>query len=316
MRSPVKQRGRKSIAPFLLIVLLACTSVAEAQQTAPVEVSQASAAEHLAKRVEPVYPPLAKAARVQGTVTLKVVISKEGAVRDVKTLSGSPILLSAATNAVKQWQYKPFMVEGNAAEVSTVIEVPFSLGISEADYKREQEASEKYFKQEEKCRGLLQQGDYANAEQACSPLVQLASQLPAERRMERLTAYQYAGHAEFGQKKFSDALGFYKQELGIAEVALKPTEAELGYAYRDVARGLRGTGDLQQARTQYERAVKRLELAHDNIDSAFLKNKYQGTLKSVLREYALVLRKAGDEAAAATAEQKADAIVVRTDLKD
>ncbi len=119
--------------------------------------------------MEPAYPPLAKAARVQGTVTLKVVISKEGTVTDVKTVSGSPILLSGATNAVKQWQYKPFMVEGKPADVSTVIEVPFSLGISEADYKKEQEASERYFKQEEKCRGLLQQGDYANAEQSCSP---------------------------------------------------------------------------------------------------------------------------------------------------
>jgi hypothetical protein len=123
-------------------------------------------------------------------------------------------------------------------------------------------------------------------------------------------------HASIGAQFRAEWTDWWKQELGIAEVGLKPTEAELGYAYRDVARGLRGTGDLQQARTQYERAVKTLELAHDNIDSEFLKNKYQGTLKSVLREYALVLRKAGDEAAAATAEQKADAIVVRTDLKD
>ncbi len=279
-------------------------------------VSAADADEHLARKVEPVYPPLAKAARLQGKVTLEVVVSKEGAVKNVKTVSGPPMLISAATNAVKQWQYKPFMVEGTAAEVSTVVEVPFSLGISEADYKKEQDASDKYFKQEEKCRGLLQHGDYPNAEQACAPLVELANQMPTERRMERLTAYQYAGHAEFAQKKFTDALALYKQELGIAEVALKPTEAELGYAYRDVARALRGTGDLQQARTQYEHAVKTLEAAHDNIDSEFLKNKYMGTLKSVLLEYALVLRQSGDEAAAGAAEKKADAIVVRTDLKD
>jgi TonB family protein len=314
--SSVKQRALKSIGRLFLIALVACASVRAQQATKAVEVSQASADEHLAKRVDPVYPPLAKAVRVQGTVTLKVAISQEGTVTDVKTVSGSPILLSAAINAVKQWQYKPFMVEGKPADVSTVIEVPFSLGISEADYKKEQEASDRYFKQEEKCRGLLQRGQYTDAEQACTPLVELANQMPAERRMERLTAYQYAGHAEFGQKKFPDALSFYKQELGIADVALKPTEAELGYAYRDVARGLRGTGDLQQARTQYERAIKTLESAHDNIESEFLKNKYLGTLKSVLREYALVLRQTGDEGAAGDAEKKADAIVVRTDLKD
>lgn len=157
---------------------------------------------HLAKRVEPVYPPIAKAARLQGKVTLSVLISRQGAVTDLKVLSGPPMLVGAATDAVKQWQYKPFLVDGKPAQVSTVVELPFSLGISEAAYKKEQEAADAYFKQEEKCRDpLLQQRHYEDAEKACTPLIELVAQMPAERRMERVTAYQYAGHAEFGCRK-------------------------------------------------------------------------------------------------------------------
>jgi TonB family protein len=274
------------------------------------------AAENLTNKVSPTYPPLAKAARIQGTVKLAVVISKTGNVDSVKVTSGHPMLVSSAVEAVKKWQYKPFLVDGQAVAVKTEIEVPFSLGISEADYKKEQDASNDYFKQEKKCRDLFHERQYPDAEQACTPLIELAAKLPTERRLERLTAYQYAGHAEFGQRKFGEALGFYKQELEIAEVALKPTDAELAYAYRDVAHGLHGTGDLQQARPYYEHAISTLELARDHIDSAFLKNEYSGTMKTVLQEYAALLRQSGDSAGADAAEQRANSIEVKTDLKD
>jgi TonB family protein len=274
------------------------------------------ATESLTNKVSPTYPPLAKAARIQGTVKLAVVISKTGNVDSVKVTSGHPMLVSSAVEAVKKWQYKPFLVDGQPVEVKTEIEVPFSLGISEADYKKEQDASNDYFKQEKKCRDLFHERQYPDAEQACTPLIDLAAKLPSERRLERLTAYQYAGHAEFGQRKFSEALSFYKQELEIAEVALKPTDAELAYAYRDVAHGLHGTGDLQQARPYYEHAISTLELARDHIDSAFLKNEYSGTMKTVLQEYAALLRQSGDSAGADAAEQRANSIEVKTDLKD
>jgi tetratricopeptide (TPR) repeat protein len=137
-----------------------------------------------------------------------------------------------------------------------------------------------------------------------------------KRHLERLSSYQYAGHADFGQRKFSEALSFYKQELAIAEVALNPTDAELAYAYRDVAHGLHGRGDLKEARPYYEHAISTLELARDHIDSPFLKNEYSRTMKTVLQEYAALLRQSGDSSGADAAEQRANAIAVRDDLKD
>jgi TonB family protein len=288
------------------VVILLADLPSTGQQAA--EITRAKADEHLVKRVEPDYPPIAKTVRLQGKVVLKVTISKDGAVTAARIVSGHPMLAPAAVQAVKQWRYKPFIVDGRAMEITTVIEVPFSLGISEANYRKEQEVEDRYFKQQEKCRELLQQRRYPDAEQTCTPLIELAAQMPAERRLERLTAYQYVGHADLGQQRFADALVFYKQELAIAEVALKPLDAELAYAYRDVARGLHGIGDLTQARSYYEHAVSTLEQARNNMDSAFLKNEYSRTMKSVLREYAVLLRQMGDTPGADAAEQRAKSI--------
>lgn len=90
----------------------------------------------------------------------------------------------------------------------------------------------------------------------------------------------------------------------------------MAYAYRDVARGLHGAGDLQQARSYYEQATSTLEQARDHIDSAFLKNEYSRTMKTVLQEYALLLRQSGDSSGADAAEQRANAIEVKADLKE
>lgn len=302
---------------FITLCCLACTlaSVPSVGQQ-PAEIAKANADEHLVKRIDPEYPPLARAARLQGKVLLKATISKDGDVTAVTVVSGHPMLIPSAVEAIKKWQYKPFLVDGQPAVVTTEIEVPFSLGISEGDYKQQQDASNDYFKQEKKCRDLLHEQQYLDAEQTCRPLIELAAKLPSERRLERLSAYQYAGHADFGQRKFSEALGFYKQELEIAEAALKPTDAELAYAYRDVAHGLHGTADLQQARPYYEHAISTLEQARDHVDSAFLKNEYSRTMKTVLHEYAALLRQTGDSSGADAAEQRANSIEVKTDLKD
>jgi TonB family protein len=304
---------RKNYIALCWVLIVAYVS-SVAQQ--PAEITKANAGGHLVKRIDPEYPPLARAARLQGKVLLKATISKDGDVTAVNVVSGHPMLIPSAVEAVKKWQYKPFLVDGQPAVVTTEIEVPFSVGISEVDYKKGQDASNDYFKQEKKCRDLLHEQQYPDAEQTCRPLIELAAKLPSERRLERLSAYQYAGHADFGQRKFSEALGFFNQELEIAEVVLKPSDAELAYAYRDVAHGLHGTGDLQQARPYCEHAISTLEQARGHIDSAFLKNEYSRTMNNVLQEYAALLRQSGDSSGADAAEQRAQSIEVKTDLKD
>jgi len=81
----------------------------------------------LVKQVPPVYPPLARQARIQGTVVLHAIIDKDGNIESLELVSGHPMLVNAAMDAVKQWQYKPYVLDGAAVKVQTTINVNFSL---------------------------------------------------------------------------------------------------------------------------------------------------------------------------------------------
>jgi len=81
----------------------------------------------LIHKVQPVYPPLARQARIRGTVEFKAVIGKDGRVEHLEVVSGHPMLVTAAMDAVKQWQYKPYFVNGEPVEVATTINVNFVL---------------------------------------------------------------------------------------------------------------------------------------------------------------------------------------------
>jgi TonB family protein len=82
----------------------------------------------LVEKVEPVYPPQAKEARIQGTVRFTAVIDTGGHVRNLTLVSGHPLLVEAAQQAVQQWRYKPTLLNGEPVEVVTQIDVHFTLG--------------------------------------------------------------------------------------------------------------------------------------------------------------------------------------------
>ncbi|HEV2348733.1 MAG TPA: TonB family protein [Terriglobia bacterium] len=75
----------------------------------------------------PEYPPLAKMARIQGTVRLEAIISKDGTIQDLKAASGHPLLVNAALDAVRRWRYQPTLLNGEPVEVVTEIDVNFTL---------------------------------------------------------------------------------------------------------------------------------------------------------------------------------------------
>ena len=82
----------------------------------------------LIRRVQPVYPPLARNARIQGSVVLAAVISKAGTIENLTLITGHPMLVPAALQAVRQWRYRPYILNGEAIEVDTQITVNFILG--------------------------------------------------------------------------------------------------------------------------------------------------------------------------------------------
>lgn len=92
----------------------------------PVRISHVSEGD-LVRKILPVYPPLARSARIQGQVILQAVISKQGAIENLKVVAGHPMLVQAAIDAVRQWRYRPYVLNNEPVEVETQITVNFSL---------------------------------------------------------------------------------------------------------------------------------------------------------------------------------------------
>jgi protein TonB len=81
----------------------------------------------LIRKTIPVYPPIAKASRTQGTVVLQANISRNGTIENLRVVSGSPMLQQAAIDAVKTWLYRPYLLSGEPVEVETTVNVVFTL---------------------------------------------------------------------------------------------------------------------------------------------------------------------------------------------
>jgi protein TonB len=81
----------------------------------------------LISRPNPLYPPLARQARISGTVRLQAIIAKDGTIQELQVLSGHPLLVQAALDAVKQWRYQPTLLNSEPVEVVTTIDVVFTL---------------------------------------------------------------------------------------------------------------------------------------------------------------------------------------------
>jgi protein TonB len=93
-----------------------------------INISAGVSAGLLLQRTQPIYPPIAKAARVSGTVVLQATISKQGTIENLKIVSGPAMLQQAAVDAVRQWRYRPYLLNNEPVEVDTTVNVIFTLG--------------------------------------------------------------------------------------------------------------------------------------------------------------------------------------------
>ena len=103
------------------------TVVPRVQTPQRVRVSQGVSEGLLIHKVQPSYPPLARQARIAGSVVLQASIGKDGAIQNLRLVSGHPMLAPAAIEAVKQWKYRPYFLNGEPVEVDTQITVNFTL---------------------------------------------------------------------------------------------------------------------------------------------------------------------------------------------
>jgi periplasmic protein TonB len=109
------------------IINSATTAVPHVATPQRVRVSQGVSSGLLIRKIQPNYPPLARQARIQGQVVLQAEISKDGTIQNLQLISGHPMLAPAAIEAVKQWRYKPYLLNGEPVAVETQVVVNFTL---------------------------------------------------------------------------------------------------------------------------------------------------------------------------------------------
>lgn len=287
---------------FVILLLFTAGISHAAQKVAPDEATR-----HLTDRVAPNYPQMAHVANIQGSVVLQIDISETGAVTQVIVVSGHPLLISAAIDAVKTWRYKPFLVDDKAVAVQTIVTVPFFL--DSVRIKKEIDASDRYFTCLDLCRKQMDDHQLELAEETCKRAVTLSSELDPGRTMERSDAYQLAGEALFGQSEFAEALEDYQQELRLRK-DWGNDSAGLADAQHDVANGLWRTGRTQEARQFFEKAESVYRRAIKNTRSAVMQERYGVQLKRSLLDHAAMLRQTGETSRAELLEKEAAALTV------
>jgi TonB family protein len=305
----------RTLRTYLLPLLLTTSALAQTQ----VRISSGIAATNLLDKTDPVYPPIAKTARIQGTVVLEVGIDSAGAVSDVKAVSGPPMLFVAAMNAVKQWKYRPYELNGEPTPVTTTVSVPFVLDVSDADYQKQQQVQQLFFQQDQQCREGLRTGRFADAQKACAAEIKTLEQLP-NGGPPRETAYGLLGQAYFLDKKFPEALYYFQRELESAQTLhddvsgnpmdLSRRDLQLAYAFRHMAWGLQTNDRSTEALTYYERAESQLQAAQAKINFEILKNEYAKDLQATLHNHATLLRQLGRTSEADVLDKKSDSIVI------
>jgi TonB family protein len=279
------------------------------------QVSADQASPHLIQRVEPQYPQMARIAHIQGDVLIAITITETGAVSNPKALSGHPILIQAALDAVRQWKYSPFLTDGKPGAVETVVKVGFHMDDSPEQVKKYEQIAQQFDAVRERCHQELSDRHLERAEATCKQAVAISAGLDGHRHLERAEAAALTGHVLFLQKKFAEALENYQKELEYT-LGEESEGSELAAAHYHIGNGLWGTGRLDEAATEYEKAEALYAAATGQIDSEFLKNEYAKRIKTVLADHASLLRRMGKSSAADALDQRSAAITVKTGLKE
>ncbi|MGO9086971.1 MAG: TonB family protein [Candidatus Sulfotelmatobacter sp.] len=264
----------------LCLALAACAiSVAEDK---PERIEPDVAGRNLTKKVDPAVPPLAKAVGVGGTVVLDIVIDRTGKVSSVSVVSGHPMLAPAFVEAVKKWEYTPFLKDGQPILVTTRVE----WTVASPQYSESQaKALKDYYPAFRSCYDLVKQGKGTDAEQKCRETLTLSDQLPDNRILERSDARVFLGHALFLQHRYAESVPLYEKAVEIRRpYEHSDSDADFASENASLARAYATVGNLSQSDIYYSRAVTIFKAAIVSLPS--MKDNYTARLKSTLLEYA------------------------------
>jgi TonB family protein len=300
----MKAASHRKLAFCVVVAIFILAKSARANAQISASVSDGDAREHLLKQIDPVYPAIAKAAQVQGQVVLQLEIDQSGQVAKVKALSGPPMLLEAAMDAVKQWRYKPFVKDGFAVNVTTTATIPFQLATSANA--SEMETANKFFPLSTKChQAVSQRADPAEEVSACQEAAVQADRFSSDTRfIERRSAYVYYATALIRAKKPEEAVAVGEKAIA---VVLQGHDDGSGSsaAYGVTGQAKAFSGDLAGADKDLETAEEFQRKALDSPAGHELAKEYSQTMKSLLSFHAQVLTAMGEQSRAEAKTQEA-----------
>jgi TonB family protein len=270
-----------------------------------------TAQKHLIHKVEAVYPAIAKAAQVQGAVGLQVSIAADGKVTDVKVLSGPPLLRQAAMDAVQQWVYEPFSVNGQAVKAVSNVMVYFSLPDAESAENRS--IAESFFPLSDKCHKLMASGgDVNELVSVCGEMAAEAEKFaPGTRFIERRSAFVFDAAALLRARQYPEAEAAAKNAVAVAEEGHDDASGvSAAYAVLGNAQALHG--NLEEAVKSLETAETLERKALDSPAGQQLQANYTAALKTTLLFHADTLDRMGKKTAAAAKRAEAEKLTTQT----
>lgn len=282
--------------------VLIAFSIFSTAQDKPERIEPDVANRNLTKKVDPTVPPLAKAAGIGGSVVVDIVIDASGKVTSVTLVSGHPMLAPAFVDAVKKWEYAPFLKDGKPSAVMTRVE----WKVDSPNYTKSQEkALQEYYPAFRSCYGLLRQAKDAEAEPKCRDALALSDQLPENRVLERSSAREFVGHVLYRQHKFAESVPLYEKAVEIRGATQhSDSDADFADDNASLARAYAAVGKLSESDTYYSRAVAIFKAAIADLPS--MKDNYTARLKRTLLEYATVKKAIGQAAESARLEEEAE----------
>ena len=292
---PVMANSICTILTFLVSIFAIFSTPSSAQNsisiTAPA-VDAATATQNRVTYVDPIYPPIAKAAHVTGTVVLQLEVESDGSVGKVKIISGPPMLNGAATEAVQKWRYKPFMQDGSPATISTTVSIPFTLGKEPAD--NDSAIQNTFFPLSDACHKAVALNT-SPAEQAdvCRRAAEVADQFATDSRfIERRGAYVYASTALLRNRDAKEALHFAEKAVAVAQQGHDDGSGRAAvFSVRAQAKA--ASGDLIGSERDLTRAEEEQRAAIDSPAGHELHKEYTHVLIGLLRFHAQLLQAMG-----------------------
>ena len=283
--------------------MLAVASVATtAAQSTPPRVPTEVAMKQLIKRVEPVVSQEAIKLKVGGPVIADVIVSPKGTVESVTIIAGPPMLHGAATDAFKQWVFKPFLRNGKPAPALVMVEVAFPDPIRE----EQERASQRYSGARNTCQRDLESAP-ATAVSSCSALVELAKRLVPPDPDEVRRAYGFHAESLYRAGRVRESVAEFERALAMPQPRRLPGDSETASLYAIVGMLNEQLGELQPADTALSKATAEYEAAIIAIPD--LAPEYRKSLKLVLEHHASVKRLLRQESAAAAIDAKALTLV-------